>query len=83
VRTLDADDARPRGLTPLRSDERVSRAIDGHQSTTVSVLVSAFEKAGILKVEGRWVTVADRDRLKEASCECHDIIRKTHEAVGR
>ena len=55
----------------------------GTNRPTVSVLVSALEKAGILKVEGRWVTVADRDRLREAACECYDIIRKNYEAVGR
>jgi CRP-like cAMP-binding protein len=55
----------------------------GTNRPTVSVLVSALEKAGILKVEGRWVTVADRDRLREASCECYDVIRKNYEAVGR
>ena len=55
----------------------------GTNRPTVSVLVSVFEKAGILNVEGRWVTVADRDRLKEAACECYDIIRKTYDAVGR
>jgi len=55
----------------------------GTNRPTVSVLVSAFEKAGILNVEGRWVTLADRNRLKEASCECYDVIRKTYEEVGR
>src|SRR5258706_14231131 len=55
----------------------------GTNRPTVSVLVSALEKAGILNVEGRWVTLADRNRLKEASCECYDIIRKTYEEVGR
>jgi CRP-like cAMP-binding protein len=55
----------------------------GTNRPTVSVLVSALEKAGILNVEGRVVTVADRDRLKEAACECYDIIRKTYQAVGR
>ena len=49
---------------------------------TASVLVSTLEKAGILSVDGRWVTVADRNRLKEASCECYDIIRKTYEGIG-
>ena len=44
--------------------------------------VSALEKAGILSVEGRWVTLADRDRLKAVACECYDIIRKTYEEVG-
>jgi CRP-like cAMP-binding protein len=54
----------------------------GTNRPTASVLVSALEKAGILNVEGRWVTLADRNRLKEAACECYDIIRKTYEAVG-
>jgi CRP-like cAMP-binding protein len=55
----------------------------GTNRPTVSVLVSVLEKAGILDVEGRWVTLADRDRLREAACECYDIIRKNYEAVGR
>lgn len=55
----------------------------GTNRPTVSVLVSVLEKAGILNVEGRWVTLADRNRLKEAACECYDVIRKTYEAVGR
>ena len=53
----------------------------GTNRPTVSVLVSVLEKAGILNVEGRWVTVADRNRLKEAACECYDVIRKTYQAV--
>ena len=55
----------------------------GTNRPTVSVLISTLEKAGILNVEGRWVTLADRNRLKEAACECYDIIRKTYEAVGQ
>ena len=54
----------------------------GTNRPTVSVLVSTLEKAGILNVEGRVVTLADRSRLKEAACECSDIIRKTYAAVG-
>ena len=55
----------------------------GTNRPTVSVLVSVLEKAGILNVEGRWVTLADRNRLKEAACECYDVIRANYEAVGR
>jgi CRP-like cAMP-binding protein len=55
----------------------------GTNRPTVSVLVSTLEKAGILNSEGRTVTLADRDRLKEAACECYDIIRKTYDKVGR
>jgi CRP-like cAMP-binding protein len=55
----------------------------GTNRPTVSVLVSALEKAGILNVAGREVTLANRDRLKEAACECYDIIRKNYDVVGR
>ena len=54
----------------------------GTNRPTVSVLVSVLEKVGILNVEGRWVILADRNRLEEAACECYDVIRKTYEAVG-
>jgi CRP-like cAMP-binding protein len=55
----------------------------GTNRPTASVMVSVLEKAGILSVEGRWVTVADRNRLKEAACECYEVIRKHYEVVGK
>jgi CRP-like cAMP-binding protein len=55
----------------------------GTNRPTVSVLVSVLEKAGILNVEGRWVTLADRNRLQDAACECYDVIRKNYEGVGQ
>jgi CRP-like cAMP-binding protein len=54
----------------------------GTSRPTVSVIVSMLEKAGMLNVVGRWVTVADRKRLKEAACECYEVIRKHYEPVG-
>ena len=54
----------------------------GTSRPMVSVTVSVLEKAGILNVKGRWVTLADRDRLEEAACECYKVIRKTYEQVG-
>ena len=55
----------------------------GTTRPTASLLVSTLEKAGILHVKGRWVTLADRNRLKEAACECYDVIRKNYDVVGR
>ena len=55
----------------------------GTNRPTVSVLVSVLERAGILNMQGRRVTLADRNRLKEAACECYDIIRMTYEAVSK
>jgi CRP-like cAMP-binding protein len=55
----------------------------GTNRPTVSLLISAFERAGILNVKGRWVSLADRDRLKEAACECYEVIRETYGAVDK
>ena len=55
----------------------------GTNRPTVSVMVSTLEKAGILNVQGRWVTLADRGRLEEAACECYQIIRERYQKVGR
>jgi CRP-like cAMP-binding protein len=55
----------------------------GTSRPMVSVTVAVFEKAGILNVEGRRVTIADRKRLKDASCECYDVIRRHYLKVGK
>ena len=55
----------------------------GTSRPMVSVTVAVFEKAGILNVDGRRVTVADRRRLKDASCECYDVIRRHYLKVGK
>jgi CRP-like cAMP-binding protein len=55
----------------------------GTSRPMVSVTVAVFEKAGILNVEGRRVTVADRKRLKDASCECYEVIRRHYLKVGK
>jgi CRP-like cAMP-binding protein len=55
----------------------------GTSRPMVSVTVAVFEKAGILNIEGRRVTVADRKRLKDACCECYDVIRRHYLKVGK
>jgi hypothetical protein len=78
----DADDADRVDSRPLRRQERFLAQLVGTNRPTVSVLVSA-RKAGIPQ-RGRSVgDLADRNRLKEAACECYDIIRANYEAVGR
>ena len=54
----------------------------GTNRPLVSVMLSTLKEAGILRVDGHWVTVADRSRLKDAACECYEIIRKHYEVVG-
>src|SRR6202163_3579966 len=55
----------------------------GTNRPTVSVLVSVLERGGILNVERRQGTPAERYRLKEAAGECYVIIRTNYEAAGR
>jgi Mn-dependent DtxR family transcriptional regulator len=55
----------------------------GTNRPLVSVMVSTLEEAGILSVDGRWVTVKDRSRLQDAACECYEIIRKHYAVVGK
>jgi CRP-like cAMP-binding protein len=55
----------------------------GTSRPMVSVTVAVFEKGGILNVKGRRVTVADRKRLRDASCECYDVIRRHYLKVGK
>ncbi len=55
----------------------------GSSRPMISVTVATFEKAGILNVKGRRVTVASRKRLKDASCECYDVIRHHYLKVGK
>ena len=55
----------------------------GTSRPMISVTVAAFEDAGILNVAGRRVTVADRKRLKAASCECYDVIRRHYLKVSK
>src|SRR6202521_883816 len=62
LRTLGRVDADRLAVT-----KEVLAQLLGTNRPTVSVLVSAFERAGILNVEGRWVTLANRDRLEEAA----------------
>jgi len=55
----------------------------GTSRPMVSVTVAVFEKAGILNVKGSRVTVGDRKRLGDASCECYDVIRRHYLKVGK
>jgi len=55
----------------------------GTNRPLVSVMVSTLEQAGILSVDGRWVTVKDRSRLQDAACECYEIIRKHYAVVAK
>jgi CRP-like cAMP-binding protein len=54
----------------------------GSSRPTISLIMQTFERAGIVSVHRRSITVIDRARLEAVSCECYKIIRKHYEEVG-
>ena len=43
---------------------------------TVSAVAAEFEKKGIIKTRRGQIMVLDRERLKQQSCDCYELIRK-------
>jgi CRP-like cAMP-binding protein len=55
----------------------------GANRSSVSVVLEDFQTRGLLRVERGLITVGDRERLLEASCDCYHVIKKNYEQVGR
>jgi CRP-like cAMP-binding protein len=55
----------------------------GTTRPTISLVMQTFEKAGIVDAARGAITVLDRARLEEVSCECYGIIKAHYEEVGR
>ena len=49
---------------------------------SVSTVVEDFNKSGALRVEQGRVIVADRERLRAATCECYEVIKQNYLQVG-
>jgi CRP-like cAMP-binding protein len=58
-------------------------ALMGTTRPTISLVMQTFEKAGIVALERGAITVLDRGRLEEVSCECYRIIKGHYEEVRR
>jgi CRP-like cAMP-binding protein len=55
----------------------------GTSRPTVNSMLATAELAGMLTVKRGSVTVTNRTRLAEVSCECYEIIRQNYELIGR
>jgi CRP-like cAMP-binding protein len=55
----------------------------GTTRPTISLVIEKFQREGIVVVERGGITVVDRSKLEDASCECYRIIREHYEEVGR
>jgi CRP-like cAMP-binding protein len=51
-------------------------AMLGVRRATVTVVAQAFQSAGLIQYARGVITIIDRERLKQASCECYDIVAR-------
>src|ERR1700749_2535219 len=51
----------------------------GTRRSSVSVAASILHKAGMISYTRGNVTILNREKLKEAACECYDIIKNQAE----
>jgi hypothetical protein len=47
----------------------------GVRRTTVTDVMGAFQKAGLIRYRRGHVTILDHDALRQRACECYDISR--------
>jgi CRP-like cAMP-binding protein len=55
----------------------------GSSRPSISVVIEDFRSRQMLSIERGRVWVVDRERLLTVSCDCHDVIRRSYEQVGR
>jgi len=56
-------------------------AMLGVHRPTVSVAAGILQRAGIIGYRRGHIHILDRSRLKEASCECYEIVRKHFQRI--
>lgn len=54
----------------------------GVHRPTVTLVIGALQKAGLISSRHGHIRVLKRKRLEHASCECHDVIRQHFERLG-
>jgi hypothetical protein len=55
----------------------------GARRASITVALGALETAEIIGQRRGEITILDEDRLEQAACNCHRIIRAAHESITR
>jgi CRP-like cAMP-binding protein len=55
----------------------------GASRPTLSTIIETFARRGMVTVQRGQVTVADRQALLNASCDCYQVIKNSYAQVGR
>ena len=61
--------------------QEFTAAMLGVHRPSVSLVAGVFQQAGIIKYSRGRLSILDRARLEEASCECYAIVRKKFERL--
>jgi hypothetical protein len=59
----------------LMLTQQILAGMIGARRPTVSIVGGMLQKAGLIRISRGRVTILDRPRLEEASCECYGVIR--------
>ena len=54
----------------------------GTRRTTVTVAAGMLHKAGLIEYSRGHVMIRNRERLKQAACECYQIIHDEYARLG-
>jgi CRP-like cAMP-binding protein len=71
---LQSQDTTETDVVPL-TQEFLSHML-GVQRTSVTLAAQTLQKAGLIRYSRGTITILDRAALKEAACECYDVIRE-------
>ena len=54
----------------------------GTSRPTVSIVMGALQKAGMVTTRYGTIRILDRKKLERASCECYQAIRNNYKRLG-
>jgi CRP-like cAMP-binding protein len=77
-----APDARPRRRDAFSLKQEFLAVMLGVQRPTVSVVLRALQREGLISTRYGRIQILQRKRLEAAACECYDVIRAHFARLG-